>query len=80
MKTAWCLVSAGCCTRCGHEGWIRTRGTLAFDVPYQLCSNCFGVYRDINRDAAYAFAQDLWRKGAALSLEPLRSLEPEGRA
>ena len=63
-------MSAGTCTRCGHEGWIRLRGTLAWDVPYALCATCLGVYRGLDDNAAARFAVDLWQRSAVLSLPP----------
>jgi hypothetical protein len=67
-------MTAATCTRCCQVGLIRLRGTLDWDVPYQLCANCFGVYRGCDAVAAERFAADLWQRGAVLSLEP------EGRA
>jgi len=63
-------MSAGTCTRCGQVGLIRLRGTLAWDVPYALCANCFGVYRDLDAAAAARFAVDLWQRSAVIHLEP----------
>jgi hypothetical protein len=67
-------MSTSVCTRCGHEGLIRLSGTLDWDVPYQLCATCFGVYRGCDAVAAARFAIDLWQQGA------VRSLDPEGHA
>lgn len=58
------------CTRCGHEGLIRLRGVLDWDVPYRLCAACFGVYQSLDAAAAARFAVDLWQRGAVQSLEP----------
>ena len=58
------------CTRCGHEGPIRLRGVLDWDVQYRLCATCLGVYRGLDDDAAARFAVDLWQRGAVQSLEP----------
>lgn len=67
---AWCSVSAGTCTRCGQVGLIRLSGTLDWDVPYQLCANCYGVGRDLDDDAHKRFAIDLWQRAAVQHLEP----------
>jgi hypothetical protein len=63
-------VSAAICTRCGQAGLIRLSGTLDWDVPYQLCANCYGVYRGLDGAAAERFAADLWQRGAVAHLEP----------
>jgi hypothetical protein len=67
-------MSTATCTRCGQAGLIRLRGTLDWEVPYQLCANCYGVYRGLDGAAAERFAIDLWQRGA------VAHLEPEGRA
>jgi hypothetical protein len=59
------------CTRCGHEGLIRLRGTLDWGVAYQLCATCHGVLCGLNAAEHERFAIDLWQRAAVRSLAPV---------
>jgi len=68
------------CTRCKGEAPIRTRDTLEFQVPFQLCGRCWDQWCHINQDDVEDFVADLWRKAAAQSVEMIRSMKPQGTA